>query len=102
MPAERLAADLRETLGGAPALVVLDDAEHVIDGVRDVANALAGIHRVAAARDDDDAAGLRGGAVIAVEPLAPPADDADPATLADEPAVRLLIDRATPPGRRSS
>ena len=98
VPAERLAADLRETLGGAPALVVLDDAEHVIDGVRDVANALAGIPGLRLLVTTTTPLACAEERVIAVEPLAPPADDADPATLADEPAVRLLIDRATAAG----
>ena len=98
VPAERLAADLRETLGGAPALVVLDDAEHVIDGVRDVVNALAGIPGLRLLVTTTTPLACAEERVIAVEPLAPPADDADPATLADEPAVRLLIDRATAAG----
>ena len=98
VPAERLAAELRETLGGAPALVVLDDAEHVIDGVRDVANALAGITGLRLLVTTTTPLACAEERVIAVEPLGPPAEDADPATLADEPAVRLLIDRATAAG----
>ena len=98
IPTERLAVELAATLGAAPALVVLDDAEHVIDGVRDVADVLAdvpGLHVLVTTTTSLSRPGER---VLAVDPLALPADDVDPARLAEEPAVGLLLDRAAAAG----
>jgi hypothetical protein len=80
------------------ALFVLDDAEHVIEGVRDVVESLAGIHGLRLLVTTTTPLACVEERVIAVEPLVPPADNADPAALADDPAVRLLIDRAAAAG----
>jgi predicted ATPase len=98
VPADRLREEIATTLGAAPALIILDDAEHVIGGVRAAAVLVAGIDGVhllvttttPLARPDE--------AVIAVDPLDPPADDLGPAALAEWPAVRLLLDRAAAAG----
>jgi predicted ATPase/Tfp pilus assembly protein PilF len=98
VPSEKLGTELSTTLGAAPALVVLDDAEHVIDGVRDVADVLAGVPGLHVLVTTTTSLSRPDEFVLAVDPLALPADDVDPRSLADEPAIRLLLDRAAAAG----
>jgi predicted ATPase/Tfp pilus assembly protein PilF len=98
VPEERLPAELSETLGSAPALLVLDDAEHVVDGVRSVAELLAQIDGVRLLVTTTTPLGRPDEAVIAVDTLEVPADDLEAAELVDNPSVRLLLDRATAAG----
>jgi predicted ATPase/Tfp pilus assembly protein PilF len=98
VPSDRLREEAAATLGAAPTLLVLDDAEHVIDGVRDLAQALAGVPGLHVLVTTTTPLARPDERVVAVDPLGLPADDFDPAALADEPAVRLLLDRATAAG----
>ncbi|HET9344904.1 MAG TPA: tetratricopeptide repeat protein [Candidatus Limnocylindrales bacterium] len=98
VPNDRLPAELRETLGSAPALLVFDDAEHVVDGVRSVAELVAPIDGVRVLVTTTTPLARPDEVVIAVDPLDLPADDADGAELTESPSVRLLLDRAAAAG----
>ena len=66
-------AELRETLGSSPALLVLDDAEHVIDGVRSAGElTLATIDGVRVLVTSTTPLARPDEAVIAVDPLEVP------------------------------
>lgn len=89
-PAQRLADRLRTNTD----LVVLDNAEHVLDAVADMldevlANDLKGSFIVTSRQP----LALPGEHVIAVPPLPLPADDADLVATAATPAVALFLDR---------
>lgn len=93
-PADRLA----EALGDQRLLLVLDNCEHVIDAVADLASAL--LRRAAGLRilaTSQEPLGIPGEAVWAVPPLdvPDPARDADVADVARTGAVRLFVARAT-------
>ena len=98
VPPDRLRAELAATLGAAPALVVLDDAEHVLDGVRSAVDILAAVDGVRTLVTTTTPLGWPDEAVISVDPLDLPSDDADPAQLIDCPSMRLLLDRAAAAG----
>jgi predicted ATPase len=98
VPPELLGRELATTLGAGPALVVLDDAEHVIDGVRDVADMLVDVPSLHVLVTTTTSLSRPDERVLAVDPLALPGDEIDPSALADEPAVRLLLDRAAAAG----
>ncbi|WP_144121734.1 BTAD domain-containing putative transcriptional regulator [Catellatospora sichuanensis] len=88
---DRLVAAIRERV----MLLVLDNCEHMIEAVSEFADRLLGECRklriVATSRE---ALGITGEALWQVEPLALPAEGADPAEAGSSPAVRLLRDRA--------
>ncbi|GAT64452.1 SARP family transcriptional regulator [Planomonospora sphaerica] len=90
-PAERLIAALRERA----VLLVLDNCEHVIEAAAAFADRLLGECRnlriLATSREP---LGITGEVLWRVEPLALPAEGADPAEDGSAPAVRLLRDRA--------
>jgi predicted ATPase len=98
VPDHRLEAELVTTLGSAPALIVLDGAEHVVDGVRSAAGLLRpipGLRLIVTTTTPIDRPDER---VIAVDPLAPPATEVKPLAALDSPAVRLLLDRTAAAG----
>ncbi|MFD9883203.1 BTAD domain-containing putative transcriptional regulator [Streptomyces alboflavus] len=93
-PADRLA----EALGDQRLLLVLDNCEHVVEAVADLASAL--LHRAAGLRilaTSQEPLGIPGEAIWAVPPLdvPDPARDADVADVARAGAVRLFVARAT-------
>ena len=88
-------ARLREALAGRELLIVLDNCEHLIGAVAEVADSLLraapGLRLLATSREP---LGLPGERLHAVEPLALPPVGADAAATSRFPAVRLLLDRA--------
>ena len=95
--ADRLPDELAATLGSAPTLLVLDDAEHVIDGVRAVADLLARIDGVRLLVTTTTPLARPDEVVLMIDPLELPADDRT-VDVAENPAVRLLLDRARAAG----
>ena len=95
--ADRLPDELAATLGGAPTLLILDDAEHVIDGVRAVADVLVSIPAVRLLVTTTTPLARPDEVVVTVDPLELPADDRT-VGLAENPAIRLLLDRAQAAG----
>ncbi|MEU4739035.1 BTAD domain-containing putative transcriptional regulator [Actinosynnema sp. NPDC023658] len=90
-PADRVIAALRER----EALLVLDNCEHVIESAAKFAHRLLGeCRRLRVLATSREPLGITGEALWLVEPLALPAQDADPADVESSPAVRLLRDRA--------
>ncbi|MFD9010519.1 BTAD domain-containing putative transcriptional regulator [Streptomyces sp. NPDC059552] len=91
-PLDRLTAALRTRT----ALLVLDNCEHLVDGVAALAERLLGacpgLRILATSREP---LGLTGEALWTVRPLALPPPDADAAQALSYAAVRLLGDRAT-------
>lgn len=80
------------TLAEAPALLVLDNCEHVIDGVARFVDHVVGLdprNRVVATSREP--LGVPGERVLVLEPLPVPEGLDDPAT---SPAVQLFLDRA--------
>ncbi|NUT35489.1 MAG: AfsR/SARP family transcriptional regulator [Hamadaea sp.] len=88
---DRLAAALRDRV----MVLVLDNCEHMLEAVSAFAERLLGECRslriLATSREP---LGITGEALWQVEPLALPAEGADPARAGASPAVRLLRDRA--------
>ena len=86
---------LQEALAGKRMLIILDNCEHLIGAAAQLADALLraapGLRLLATSREP---LGIPGEQLWPVEPLALPPGDADPATAAGFPAVRLLVDRA--------
>ncbi|MDD7964806.1 ATP-binding protein [Actinomycetospora lemnae] len=85
-------------LSGVRMLVVLDNAEHVLDAAADAARRLLatspGISVLATSREPLELPGER---VVPLSPLALPDDD-DPEHLRDSPAAALLLSRARDAG----
>ncbi|MFC7625031.1 BTAD domain-containing putative transcriptional regulator [Microlunatus sp. GCM10028923] len=89
-PVEGLVTALRER----EMLLILDNCEHVIEPVAALAERLLGeCRRLRILATSREPLGITGEALWSVEPLSMPAD-ADPRTIAEAPAVRLLRDRA--------
>ncbi|MGW5671057.1 ATP-binding protein, partial [Micromonospora sp. NPDC003776] len=90
-PVDRLV----EALAGRSALLLLDNCEHLLDAAAGLAERLltrgAGLRVLATSREP---LGVTGEALRPVESLALPPCEADPATAAAYPAVRLFADRA--------
>jgi predicted ATPase/DNA-binding SARP family transcriptional activator len=86
---------LRDGLAGRQLLLILDNCEHLVSAAARVADALLraapGLRLLATSREP---LGIPGERLYPVEPLALPPGDADAATAAGFPAVRLLLDRA--------
>ena len=82
-------------VAGRSALVVLDNCEHVLDGVaRTVARLLATAPSIRLLATSREPVGVGGEMVWQVPPLATPPAAAAPATLAAFDAVRLFVERA--------
>ncbi|MEV6494505.1 BTAD domain-containing putative transcriptional regulator, partial [Actinoplanes sp. NPDC051633] len=86
---------LTDGLAGKRMLIILDNCEHLIAAVAEVAEAILRaapeLRLLATSREP---LGIPGERLHPVEPLPLPPADADPATAAGYPAVRLLLDRA--------
>ncbi|MVU79102.1 AAA family ATPase [Nocardia sp. ET3-3] len=90
-PMDRLVAALRER----ETLLILDNCEHLIDAAASFAHRLLGeCRRLRILATSREPLGITGEALWQVEPLALPAEDADPAAIESSPAVALLLDRA--------
>ncbi|MFE0107048.1 BTAD domain-containing putative transcriptional regulator [Streptomyces sp. NPDC059009] len=88
---DRLVAAVRDRA----MLLVLDNCEHMLDEVSAFADRLLGeCRRLRIVATSREPLGITGEALLQVEPLALPAEDADPAEIAAAPSVRLLRDRA--------
>ena len=90
-PADRLA----ERLAGATDLVVVDNAEHVLDAVAAVVDQVLG-HQLKGSFlvTSRQPLGLADEVIVGVPPLGVPADDADLADTGRAPSVQLFVDRA--------
>lgn len=86
---------LRDAVASREMVLVLDNCEHLIEAAAEVADVLLraapGLRVLATSREP---LGIPGEALYPVEPLESPPPDADVATAAGFPAVRLLLDRA--------
>jgi predicted ATPase/DNA-binding SARP family transcriptional activator len=84
-------------LGEGPALLVVDNCEHLLDAVRDTVDALlAACPDLTVLTTTREPLGLDGECVYRLTPLPVPSDDArDEAALAQVPSVALFVDRAT-------
>ncbi|WP_271218840.1 BTAD domain-containing putative transcriptional regulator [Streptosporangium carneum] len=90
-PMDRLIAALRERA----MLLILDNCEHVIEAAAAFADRLLGeCRRLRILATSREPLGITGEVLWQVEPLALPAQGADPAEVGSSPAVRLLRDRA--------
>ncbi|BDT95089.1 SARP family transcriptional regulator [Nocardia sputorum] len=90
-PMDRLVAAIRER----ETLLVLDNCEHVIESAAAFAHRVLGeCRRLRILATSREPLGITGEALWQVEPLALPAEDADPGAIESSPAVQLLRDRA--------
>lgn len=90
-PMDRLISALRERA----MLLILDNCEHVIEEAAAFADRLLGeCRRLRILATSREPLGITGEVLWQVEPLALPAEGADPADVGSSPAVRLLRDRA--------
>ncbi|MEV7093522.1 BTAD domain-containing putative transcriptional regulator [Amycolatopsis sp. NPDC051045] len=84
-----------EVLGGAEALLVLDNCEHVVDAAAQLADAL--LHRAPKLRilaTSREPLAITGEALCPLGPLPVPAERAAPAEAAELDSTRLFLDRA--------
>lgn len=88
-----LSTGLRRRLVG-PALVVLDNAEHVLPGVRDVTRVLLGCPDVHVLVTSREPVKVEGELVHDLRPMAVPDADAPVDSLVGYDAVRLFVERA--------
>jgi predicted ATPase/DNA-binding SARP family transcriptional activator len=88
-------ARLREILGPATCLLVVDNCEHLVDAVAELVDELLGrcpgVRVLATSREP---LGIDGETLHPLGPLPVPPVDATPGDAAGNPAVRLLLDRA--------
>jgi predicted ATPase/DNA-binding SARP family transcriptional activator len=90
-PMDRLIAAIRDR----EALLILDNCEHVIESAAAFAHRVLGEgQRLRILATSREPLGITGEALWLVEPLALPAEDADPGEIESSPAVQLLQDRA--------
>ncbi|MGW6334692.1 BTAD domain-containing putative transcriptional regulator [Nocardia rhamnosiphila] len=90
-PIERFVAAIRDR----ETLLILDNCEHVIDAVAVFAHRVLGeCRRLRILATSREPLGITGEALWQVEPLALPAEHADPGEIEASPAVQLLRDRA--------
>jgi predicted ATPase/DNA-binding SARP family transcriptional activator len=90
-PMDRLIAAIRER----ETLLILDNCEHVIESAAAFAHRVLGeCQRLRILATSREPLGMTGEALWLVEPLALPAEDADPGEIESSPAVQLLRDRA--------
>jgi predicted ATPase/DNA-binding SARP family transcriptional activator len=90
-PMDRLIAAIRER----EALLILDNCEHVIESAAAFAHRVLGeCQRLRILATSRERLGITGEALWQVEPLALPAEDADPGEIESAQAVQLLQDRA--------
>ncbi|GAA3169622.1 BTAD domain-containing putative transcriptional regulator [Nonomuraea roseoviolacea subsp. carminata] len=88
-------AQVAEAVAGRPALLVLDNCEHLVDAAAELAERLLtacpGLRVLATSREPLNVPGEH---LAPVPPLAPPPVGADPVRAEAYPSVRLLLDRA--------
>jgi predicted ATPase/DNA-binding SARP family transcriptional activator len=90
-PIDRLIAAVRER----ETLLILDNCEHVIESAASFAHRVLGeCQRLRILATSREPLGITGEALWQVEPLALPAEDADPGEIESSQAVQLLRDRA--------
>ncbi|MFI9504978.1 BTAD domain-containing putative transcriptional regulator [Nocardia sp. NPDC052566] len=90
-PMDRLITAIRER----ETLLILDNCEHLIEAAAAFAHRVLGeCRRVRILATSREPLGITGEALWQVEPLALPAEAADPGEIAAAPAVQLLRDRA--------
>ncbi|WP_199487679.1 BTAD domain-containing putative transcriptional regulator [Actinomadura spongiicola] len=90
-PVERLVT----ALDGRRALLVLDNCEHVVAPVAELAHRLlSACPRLRVLATSREALGITGEALLPVPPLEPPPEGVPAGELAAYPAVRLFLDRA--------
>ncbi|WP_345578199.1 BTAD domain-containing putative transcriptional regulator [Nonomuraea rosea] len=90
-PADRLITAIRERT----ILLILDNCEHVIEPAAALADRLLGeCRRLRILATSREPLGITGEVLWQMEPLALPAQGAEPAEIRSAPAVRLLRDRA--------
>ncbi len=89
-PAERVGAWLQAWR----VLLLLDNCEHLLEGVPVVAGWLEGAPGLCVVATSRETLHLRGESVLRLEPLAPPTDDS-PAALETSDAARLLLGRVS-------
>jgi predicted ATPase/DNA-binding SARP family transcriptional activator len=90
-PMDRLIAAIRER----EMLLILDNCEHVIESAASFAHRVLGeCQRLRILATSREPLGITGEALWQVEPLALPAEDADPGEIESSQAVQLLQDRA--------
>ncbi|SHE61954.1 Predicted ATPase [Streptoalloteichus hindustanus] len=90
-PTDRVIAAVRER----ETLLILDNCEHVIESAAAFAHQVLGeCQRLRILATSREPLGITGEALWLVEPLALPAEDADPGEIEASPAVQLLRDRA--------
>ena len=90
-PMDRLIAAIRQR----ETLVILDNCEHVIESAASFAHRVLGeCQRLRILATSREPLGITGEALWLVEPLALPAEDADPGEIESSQAVQLLRDRA--------
>jgi predicted ATPase/class 3 adenylate cyclase len=86
---------LVESFRGKQLLLVLDNCEHLLDGVAALAGTLArSCGRLAILATSREALGIEGEQLVPVPPLATPGADAGLDTIAEAEAVRLFAERA--------
>jgi predicted ATPase/DNA-binding SARP family transcriptional activator len=85
-----------EYIRGTEILLVLDNCEHLRDGVADlVERLLTAASELRILATSREVLGVPGEAVYSVPPLALPGIDEEPRAVLESDAVRLLVDRAT-------
>jgi predicted ATPase/DNA-binding SARP family transcriptional activator len=90
-PMDRLIAAIRDR----ETLLILDDCDHVIESAASFAHRVLGeCQRLRILATSREPLGITGEALWQVEPLALPAEDADPGEIESSQAVQLLQDRA--------
>ncbi|WP_343952727.1 AfsR/SARP family transcriptional regulator, partial [Nonomuraea longicatena] len=96
LPGESPEARIAEHLGGAPALIVLDNCEHLVAAAAALSERVLatapGLRVLATSREPLNVPGER---LVPLPPLLLPPEGVDAAAATAYPSVRLLIDRAT-------
>jgi predicted ATPase/class 3 adenylate cyclase len=94
-PGRSLTEQLVDVLSRKRVLVVLDNCEHLLDGVAELVDALMdGCPQVVVLATSREGLGVAGERILAVRSLAVPRDDTDVEEVANVAAVRLFVDRA--------
>ena len=94
-PGEAATVAVQDFLADRPALLLVDNCEHVVDSAAALLErVLLACPEVAVLATSREALVLPGEVQVAVHPLPVPPEDADLAAIGDSPAVRLFLDRA--------
>jgi predicted ATPase/DNA-binding SARP family transcriptional activator len=94
-PGEAATVAVLDLLADRPALLLVDNCEHVVDSAAALLErVLLACPKVTVLATSREALALPGEVQVAVNPLPVPAADADLPAIRDSPAVRLFVDRA--------